>query len=500
MPTLGPMPSPSSAPLVVGFDLDMTLIDTVPGFGQVLRALGAELGVDFPVEEMTTRLGPPLDLLLEPYLDADAIGPAGDRFRALYPDHAITTVPALPGAVEALAAVRRHDGRVIVVTGKYPANAQLHVDHLALDVDHVEGWVWGIGKADVLRREGATIYVGDHVHDVEGALAAGALSVSVLTGGCTREELLAAGTHVVLDDLGAFPAWLDAHLLELRLDALAADLRERGSVLVAYSGGADSALLLAAAVRALGPARVAAATGYSHSLPQAERDPAREFAESLGVPVLTPETHEMEREGYRANGADRCYFCKAELIDVLAPIAAQRGLEHVATGTNADDAVAGFRPGIRAAAERGAITPLRDAGLTKEQVRAASRLWDLPTWDKPAAACLSSRVAYGIEVSPFRLGRVERRFHSECQMRYITQCLELLIAGGHQTMEPTVEKTTDWHERSQAEMRTLVWSQPTIKHSYFKNSLGEVHTLSPWRLVDYWTWTREVDPDDFVIR
>ena len=81
-------------------------------------------------------------------------------------------------------------------------------------------------------------------------------------------------------------------------------------------------------------------------------------------------------------------------------------------------------------------------------------------------------------------------FHSECQMRYITQCLELLIAGGHTTMEPTVEKTTDWHERSQAEMRTMVWSQPTIKHSYFKNSFGEVHTLSPWRLVDYWTWTR----------
>jgi uncharacterized protein len=402
------MQQPSSSPLVVGFDLDMTLIDTAPGFRDVLRTLGAELGVDFPVEEMTAKLGPPLDLLLEPYLAADAIGPAGDRFRALYPHHAIASVPTLPGAVEALAAVRGYGGRVLVVTGKYPANAQLHLDHLALDVDHLEGWVWGVGKADVLRREGASIYVGDHIHDVEGALAAGALSVSVLTGGCTREELLAAGTHVVLDDLHAFPAWLDDHLLELRLDALAADLRERGSVLVAYSGGADSAFLLAAAVRALGADHVAAATGYSHSLPQAERDPARNFAESLGVEVLTPETNEMEREGYRANGSDRCYFCKAELIDVLAPIAADRGLAHVATGTNADDAVAGFRPGIRAASERGAITPLRDAGLTKAQIRAASRRWDLPTWDKPAAACLSSRVAYGIEVTPFRLGRVER--------------------------------------------------------------------------------------------
>ena len=91
-------------------------------------------------------------------------------------------------------------------------------------------------------------------------------------------------------------------------------------------------------------------------------------------------------------------------------------------------------------------------------------------------------------------------FHSECQMRYISECLELLIEGGHATIEPTVEKTTDWHERSQAEMSKMVWSQPTIKHSFFKNSYGEIHTLSPWRLVDYWTWTREPNREDFVIR
>ncbi|MGA9749023.1 MAG: hydrolase, partial [Nocardioides sp.] len=156
------------------------------------------------------------------------------------------------------------------------------------------------------------------------------------------------------------------------------------------------------------PDRVVAATGYSHSLPEVERHPARDFAATLGVELLTPETHEMEREGYRANAGDRCYFCKAELVDVLGPLAAEHGLAHVATGTNADDGVAGFRPGIRAAAERGAVTPLLDAGLTKEQVRAASRAWGLPTWDKPASACLSSRVAYGIEVSPYRLARIER--------------------------------------------------------------------------------------------
>ena len=196
--------------------------------------------------------------------------------------------------------------------------------------------------------------------------------------------------------------------LEHRVEALLSDLRSRGSVLVAYSGGADSALLLAAAVRALGAQHVGAATAYSDSLPQGEREPARELAERLGVRVFTPRTHEMDRDGYRANAGDRCYFCKAELLETLLPLAEEHGFAHVATGTNADDAVAGFRPGIRAAAERGAITPLRDAGLTKQQVREVSRAWDLPTWDKPAAACLSSRIAYGIEVSPFRLGRVER--------------------------------------------------------------------------------------------
>jgi 4-hydroxyacetophenone monooxygenase len=91
-------------------------------------------------------------------------------------------------------------------------------------------------------------------------------------------------------------------------------------------------------------------------------------------------------------------------------------------------------------------------------------------------------------------------FHSECQMRYITECLELLIAGGHKSMEPTEERTADWRDRSQAEMRKMVWSQPSIKHSFYKNSFGEVYGLSPWRLVDYWTWTREPDPRDFVFR
>jgi len=392
----------------VGFDLDLTLIDTRPGVAATLRVLADEHGLDLDVEAMSESLGPPLDHLLAPYVEAHRVTELVDGFRAHYAEHAIASTPAFPGAHEALASVRRLGGRSVVVTGKFTANAALHVDALGFDIDHLAGEVWGTGKGAVLEQQGASIFVGDHVHDVEGALAAGALSVSVLTGGCTAQELRAAGTDVVLETLADFPDWLDGHVLALRLTALERDLAARGSVLVAFSGGADSAFLLAAAVRALGPDRVAAATAYSDSLPMSERSPARDFAESLGVRLLTPTTHEMDREGYRANAGDRCYFCKAELLDVLTPLAAEHGLAHVATGTNADDAVAGFRPGIRAAHERGAVTPLRDAELTKEQIRAASRAWGLPTWDKPAAACLSSRVAYGIEVSPFRLSRVER--------------------------------------------------------------------------------------------
>ncbi|HKA68107.1 MAG TPA: ATP-dependent sacrificial sulfur transferase LarE [Actinomycetes bacterium] len=201
---------------------------------------------------------------------------------------------------------------------------------------------------------------------------------------------------------------LDGYVLETRLADLHERLRDLGSVLVAFSGGADSAFLLAAAVRALGPDRALAATAVSDSLPAAELIAATEFAAGLGVAHLTPRTQEMKRDGYRANAGDRCYFCKAELLDALAPLAVSHRLAAVATGTNADDARSAFRPGIRAALERGAVAPLRDAGLTKAQVRAASRQWGLRTWDKPAAACLSSRIAYGLEISPARLARVER--------------------------------------------------------------------------------------------
>jgi uncharacterized protein (TIGR00268 family) len=196
--------------------------------------------------------------------------------------------------------------------------------------------------------------------------------------------------------------------LDDRLEALAAQFAPLPGVLVAFSGGVDSGVVLAAAVRALGAELVVAATAVSPSLPATERALAAEFVASLGVRHEQPRTDELSREGYRANAGDRCAFCKSELVDVLTPLAARLGIADVVTGTNADDLRAGFRPGIRAAAERRAVTPLLDAGLTKDEVRRASRRWGLVTADKPAAACLSSRIAYGIEVSPQRLARVER--------------------------------------------------------------------------------------------
>jgi uncharacterized protein len=132
-----------------------------------------------------------------------------------------------------------------------------------------------------------------------------------------------------------------------------------------------------------------------------------EFAASLGVRHELPRTDELSREGYRANAGDRCAFCKSELVDVLTPLAARLDIADVVTGTNADDLRAGFRPGIRAAAERGAWAPLARAGMTKDDVRAAARRWQLPLADKPAAACLASRIAYGVPVSAEGLARVE---------------------------------------------------------------------------------------------
>src|SRR3954468_18360152 len=184
-----------------------------------------------------------------------------------------------------------------------------------------------------------------------------------------------------------------------------ADMVGDGRLGVAFSGGVDSSVLLALAVRALGADRVVAVLGVSPSLAADERDAAHLVARHIGVAVVEVETHEGEREAYRANGPDRCFHCKDELFTRIADevVAAQR-LDAVAYGENLDDARRPDRPGSRAAAAHRVLRPLVDAGLDKAAVRRIAHAFDLPCADKPAAPCLASRIPHFEQVDPVKLG------------------------------------------------------------------------------------------------
>jgi len=183
-------------------------------------------------------------------------------------------------------------------------------------------------------------------------------------------------------------------------------LAEFPSMIIALSGGADSAYLAWAAHRAIGE-RALSVTALSPSYSAHDRSVVEEFVRQLGVRHEFIETHEMENPKYRANAADRCYFCKDELFNVLDAMAQERGFAAIAYGVNADDTL-DFRPGHRAAAEHSVLAPLLDAGLHKAEIRTLSQRAGLPTWDRPASACLASRLPYGTEVTPERLALIER--------------------------------------------------------------------------------------------
>ena len=190
-----------------------------------------------------------------------------------------------------------------------------------------------------------------------------------------------------------------------KLPALREVIGAMDGAVVAFSGGVDSALVLRVAVEVLGD-RALAVTGKSPAVPARELEEAKELAASFGARYRILETDELSSEGYVANGPDRCYWCKSELFDRLGVVREQEGLEEIIDGTNADD-LGDHRPGMKARREREIRSPLVEVGMTKAEVREASRFYGLPTADKPAMACLASRLPYGTSVTPEALARVE---------------------------------------------------------------------------------------------
>jgi uncharacterized protein len=206
--------------------------------------------------------------------------------------------------------------------------------------------------------------------------------------------------HISITPAGGLSSELQAKYLRLR-----EILSEMGEVVVGYSGGVDSTLVLKVAHDTLG-AKTLAVIGDSEAFPQGEVDAALKVAEEMGVEVVLRATHELKNERFRINNPDRCYHCKTELFSVLAEVAQERGIRWIADGSHAGD-TDDYRPGMKAGEEQGVRSPLREAGIGKEEIRLLAQHLNLSNWDKPSFACLSSRFPYGTTITPALLSQVD---------------------------------------------------------------------------------------------
>ncbi len=263
-------------------------------------------------------------------------------------------------------------------------------------------------------------------------------------------------------------------------DALLARLAGYGRVAVAFSGGVDSAVVARAAFEACGKNAVAV-TAVSLSLASGELDEARQIAGLIGIRHVVLETQEFENESYLANPANRCYFCKTELYSRLESRLSELNADVICNGTNLDDQ-GDYRPGMTAAKEHAVRSPLIEAGLTKADVRELAKQWSLPCWDKPAMPCLSSRIAYGVAVTPERVARIDgaesflrrefglREFRVRCEANDLAR---IEIALGEVT--PLLNQTT--FERISRELRSLGFRCVTLDLEGFRS--GNLNALVP---------------------